>query len=49
MEPNTDPLAIAMLVVRVVDEIDQRTEDEDVELLSDLLCAAWGSLKAQNQ
>lgn len=52
MEPNaypTDPVATAALVVRAIDDIDNRTEDEEVALLSDLMCAAWGSIRAQNQ
>ncbi|MGO9489671.1 MAG: hypothetical protein ACLQBB_11650 [Solirubrobacteraceae bacterium] len=52
MEPETwplDPLSSAALVVRLVDEIDIRTEEQDVSLLCDLMCAAWGSVRAQNQ
>ncbi len=44
-----DPLTVAMRVVRVIDQIDARDEDDEVALLSDLLQAAWGSLAAQNQ
>jgi hypothetical protein len=39
----------AELVARVVRDIDRRTEDETVVMLSELLCASWGSLEAQNQ
>jgi hypothetical protein len=52
MEPNNwplDPIAAAELVSRVVDEIDAADEEALNCLLSDLLCAAWGSLVAQNQ
>jgi hypothetical protein len=52
MEPNSwplDPIATAALVVRSVDEIDASTEEQRDLLLSDLLCAAWGSIWAQNQ
>jgi hypothetical protein len=44
-----DPIATAALVVRTVDEIDASTEEQRDLLLSDLLCAAWGSIWAQNQ
>jgi len=44
-----DPTSAAELVARVIFDIDA-TEDElrDV-LLSELLCAAWGSVVAQRQ
>ena len=52
MEPNafpTDPVATAALVVRVIDDIDTRDDEDEVSLLSALMCAAWGSIRAQNQ
>ncbi len=52
MEPDTwptDPLAHAALVARTIDEIDSSTEQQQTDLLGSLLCAAWGSLRAQNQ
>jgi hypothetical protein len=52
MEPNNwplDPIAAAELVVRVLEDIDDSGEEQRNQLLSDLLCAAWGSILAQNQ
>ena len=53
MEPNNWPLdgvSGAELVVRVLDSIDDASDDEQrAVLLSDLLSAAWGSVLAQNQ
>jgi hypothetical protein len=52
MEPNDcplDPKSAAALVVRVIDEIDASSEEQRDVLLADLLCAAWGSISAQNQ
>jgi hypothetical protein len=52
MEPDiwpTDPLAQASLVSRAIDDIDKSTEEEMDDLLGSLLCAAWGSIHAQNQ
>jgi hypothetical protein len=52
MEPNGWPLdavSIAAVVVRAIDDIDQSSDEENAALLSDLVCAAWGSLWAQNQ
>jgi hypothetical protein len=52
MEPNSwplDPIATAALVIRAIDDIDASTEEQRDILLSDLLCAAWGSIWAQNQ
>jgi hypothetical protein len=51
MEPNSwpmEPAAAAQLVVRVIEDIDASDEEARDELLSDLLCAAWGSIWAQN-
>jgi hypothetical protein len=52
MEPNSgplDPISAAALVIRAVDDIDASDEQQRDALLSDLLCAAWGSILAQNQ
>ena len=53
MEPNNWPLdgvSGAELVVRVLDSIDDASDDEQrAVLLSDLLSAAWGSVLAQKQ
>jgi hypothetical protein len=52
MEPNDWPLdavSTATLVARVIADIDASGEEEQCTLLSELLCAAWGSLWAQNQ
>jgi hypothetical protein len=52
MEPSNsplDPVSAAALVVRAVDDIDASSEEDREALLSDLLCAAWGSVCAQNQ
>jgi hypothetical protein len=37
------------LVARTVRDIDRRGYDRSDLLLSDLMCAAWGSITAQNQ
>ncbi|HEY7836589.1 MAG TPA: hypothetical protein VIB59_03925 [Solirubrobacteraceae bacterium] len=47
--PPQDPVAVASAVVRIVDDIDRSTEEEQDELLCALLCAAWGSIRGQNQ
>jgi hypothetical protein len=52
LEPNSwslDPVYAAALVTRVIDDIDEADDEQRVALLSDLLCAAWGSISAQNQ
>jgi hypothetical protein len=52
MEPGSfpaDPVAIAAVVVRAIDDIDIATDDDRMTLLADLLCAAWGTPQAQNQ
>jgi hypothetical protein len=51
VEPDSWPLESLSpeLLARVIADIDGRSEDETVVMLSDLLCAAWGSLVAQNQ
>lgn len=52
MEPDIwplDPTSAAALVVRVIDDVDVSSEEDRDQLLSELLCAAWGSLWAQNQ
>ncbi len=51
MEPDGRPLdsiSAAALVLRVIDDIDQSSEEERDELLCALLSAAWGSIGAQN-
>jgi hypothetical protein len=51
MEPDIwplDPVTAAALVLRVIDEIDVSSDEDRESLLSDLLCAAWGSRWAQN-
>jgi hypothetical protein len=50
MEPNDlDPASAAALVVRVIDAIDQSTEEQRDRLLLDLIFAAWGRPPAQDQ
>ena len=52
MEPDGGPLdrnAAAALVARVIDDIDESHDEQRDALLCDLLCAAWGSICAQNQ
>jgi hypothetical protein len=52
MEPDSGPLdasTAAALVPRVVGELERSSEEEQVALLSDLLCAAWPSRWAQDQ
>jgi hypothetical protein len=52
MRPEDLPLdrfSTAALVVRIVDELDASSEEQRDELLCELLCAAWGSILAQNQ
>jgi hypothetical protein len=52
MEPEDtplDPVRAAALVAAAIDDIDASTPEQSETLLSDLLCAAWGSIWAQNQ
>jgi hypothetical protein len=52
MEPNNwalDRASAAALVVRAIDDIDASDDEYRDVLLSDLLCAAWGSVLAQQQ
>jgi hypothetical protein len=52
MDPDErplDPITAAALVARTIDDIDASTVEQRETLLSDLLCAAWGSVSAQNQ
>jgi hypothetical protein len=50
MKPNhLDPMSAAALVLRLIDDIDRSSDAQRDALLSDLLCAAWGTLDAQNQ
>ena len=44
-----DAVSAAALVVRVVEDVEHRSEEESDVLLSDLLCAAWPSCWAQDQ
>jgi hypothetical protein len=44
-----DPITAAALVARTIDDVDASTEEQREALLCDLLCAAWGSIWAQNQ
>lgn len=52
MEPKIwplDPMSAAVLVARVIEEVDTSTEEERDALLGELLNAAWGNVWAQNQ
>lgn len=52
MGPDGSPLdavETASRVANVIDDLDNCTEEESLALLSDFLCAAWGSVLAQNQ
>ncbi len=52
MEPQSwpsDPGSADALVVRVIDDIEESDDERREALLCDLLCAAWGSVVAQNQ
>lgn len=44
-----DAVSAAALVARALYDIDESSEDESLALLSDLLCAAWGTRLAQDQ
>lgn len=44
-----DPAAAAELVRRVIEDVDSSDDELRDALLSDLLCAAWGSALAQGQ
>jgi hypothetical protein len=44
-----DAVSAAALVARVIRDIDDSSEDDSLGLLSDLLCAAWGTRLAQDQ
>jgi len=44
-----DPTSSAELVLRVVEDIDESSEEERDALLDHLLYAAWGDPPAQNQ
>ena len=45
--PNTD--ASRQLLRAMILQLDDESEDDSLVLLSNLLCAAWGSVTAQNQ
>jgi hypothetical protein len=52
MGPNRwplDPVSIAALVVRAIDDIDASTPEDRDALLAALRSASWGSIWAQNQ
>ncbi len=44
-----DRVKTAALVLRVIDELDASSEEQRDALLCELMCAAWGSISAQNQ
>jgi len=44
-----DAMAATALVVRVIHDIDHSSQEQRDVVLCDLLCAAWGSVLAQNQ
>jgi hypothetical protein len=45
--PDTD--ASRQLLRAMIRQLDDESEDDSLLLLSNLLCAAWGSVTAQNQ
>jgi hypothetical protein len=47
LPPDTD--ASRELLRAVVRQLDEESEEDSLALLSNLLCAAWGSVTAQNQ
>ncbi len=52
MEPKIwplDPQSAAILVARVIDELDAAEEEQTDTLLCELLHVAWGNDWAQNQ
>jgi hypothetical protein len=52
MEPKIwplDPLSAAVLVARVIEAVDETSEEQSDALLCELLDVAWGSIWAQNQ
>jgi len=52
MEPDSsqsDSHDAAALVLRTLDDLNSRTEEQSVQFLDDLMCAAWGMICAQNQ
>jgi hypothetical protein len=52
MEPDSWPLDPAITFARVqavIRQLDGESEGESLILLSDLMCAAWGRVTAQNQ
>lgn len=53
MEPEQhqplDPILVAAVAMRAIDDIDESTEEEREALLSALLCAAWGNFCSLNQ
>ncbi len=52
MEPKIwplDPMSSAVLVARVMGEVDESSDEQRDDLLSELLYAAWGNPWARNQ
>jgi hypothetical protein len=52
MDPDSWPLDPAVAFARVrslIRQLDRESEEETIMLLSDLMCAAWASVTAQNQ
>jgi hypothetical protein len=47
--PPLDAVSAAALVARVVSELLRSSEEDQVILLSNLLCAAWPTRRAQDQ
>jgi hypothetical protein len=44
-----DAVSATALVARAVRDIDESSEDDVLALLSNLLCASWGTRLAQDQ
>lgn len=52
MGPDGSPLDAVETAARVaslISDVDNCSEEDSLALLSNLLCAAWGSVLAQNQ
>jgi hypothetical protein len=50
MDPNgSEPTSSEALLLRILDDIDESSEEQRDALLVELLCAAWGTPPAQNQ
>jgi hypothetical protein len=48
-EPEPGPRDVALAGVNAIREIDQTDEEHDDALVAAFLCAAWPTLRAQNQ